>query len=198
MKQWKKITEIIYLEDELEKEKKRSRENAPLITAKDAEKIIRCAAPFVQSLRSTYSESNGKQKFIMFGPYWFKVEGLKTYQTIKLLAQKATKITELRCDRAPRVELLQLLFENNKIKKLRVIECTAFYTNIPTEEIEDLDVRFIDRGDFRSFQGVGIHFLICYFRHSRNYKEVVLFIFHSFSAFPKFEKTVTCSRLLMA
>lgn len=161
MKQWKKITEISYLEDELDIKKKRLRKQTcvPVIDSLDAYKIVLGAAPFVKVLRAMSSDYKDCP-YVLFGTFWYRVEFLETDTVLTLLARKSTEITELCFDFTPNVELLGLLFKNNKIKKVQNVRSETFHQNIPTETIEDLDIQFVNSEKFRSFKGVGLFYIL--------------------------------------
>lgn len=128
-----------------------------MISARDAEKIVRCAAPFIKILIGE-AYFTGKEKSVMFGPFLYKVKGFKPDMVLKILAQKATTITEICFDQPPRAPLLKSLFDTNNISKVRFEECDSFYKNVPTDKIEELDVQFSGSKNIKPWTGVRTNF----------------------------------------
>lgn len=132
-----------------------SEKNIQIISAEDAEKMFICASEYVQVLKA-YDDFEEEAKFLQFGPHWYKVEDLDTDYTFWILADNATKITDL-CflDYPPEVEFVKPLFESNTIKTLAFTNTYDFYQQIPTESIETLIIRIWEnRGNVKSFEGV--------------------------------------------
>lgn len=154
-KQWKKISEIIYLESELYKKfPYNKRENTPVISSKDAQRIVKCAAPFVNTLRATASVLDDYQ-YVIFGPFLYRVNDFDPKATLTLLAKNATKITELKFDDQPEPKLFQQLFQKNEIKKITFENHDALKDYNLINKVEELNVRFKDP-KIRSFSGVCI------------------------------------------
>lgn len=152
-KQWKKIREINYLNEELNEILKPGDEvNAELIPTEDATKIAYFAAPFVRILKGTrfFIEYN---KLVMFGPFLYKVMGFNDDVIVNLLAKNATGLTEFHFDKEP-IPLIGKLFETNKIKKVMVTDSDDFYRFIKSDDVEDLTLHFADSNQIESFEGV--------------------------------------------
>lgn len=141
-KQWGKITEIIY--DEFDVKKKLNYQflkNVPVISAEDAQKILLYAAPFVKTLSASVRTSEKKAP-IMFGSFVYEILDFNSDAVLKLLAENTTNITKIRFDRQPNLELLKLLIGGNTIKTVELRQSYSFYKDVPTDEIEELKVRF--------------------------------------------------------
>lgn len=154
-KHWRNITEINDLEYDLNtKSESSARIDAPVISAKDAERITKCAAPFVKVLRA-FTCVNKKEPWIMFGSFLYRVRDFDPDAILVLLAQNATKITEIVFDKPPKTELLKQLLNTNNVTTIQFYDCRDFYKDVPTENIEKLVVRFNSR-EIKSFAGVSI------------------------------------------
>lgn len=156
-KHWIKITEINYLKTDLdEKVKPGDLEKAPVISAKAAKRIVKCAAPFVRVLSASENVTENDDQFVMFGSFLYKVRDFDPDEILLLLIQNARKITEFSSDEPPEQELLELLIDTNNIKTVRFENCNNFYEDVPTDEIEELTVQFIRFWEIKSFEGVSI------------------------------------------
>lgn len=132
---------------------------AQLISAEDAERIVKCAAPFVKTLAanihfipSSYTQS---KPLVMFGPFFYKVDDFNSDIILKPLAKNATKITKMIFDKEPKIELLKALFSTNNIKTIKFDECGAFYEHVRTDFVEEM--RAIFYNEVKSFEGVSIN-----------------------------------------
>lgn len=155
--EWRKITEINYLDVDIKKKVLDDLQHVPVISAKDAVRIIHYTAPSVKIITGE-AYFRGKEKLIMFGQFLYKVQGFKTDMILKLLTQKATKITEITFDRPPRAPLLTLLFNANNIRKVEFRELEPFYEHVPTNKIEELVVCVQGIKNVKSCEGVSISF----------------------------------------
>lgn len=128
----------------------------PVARGKDAMKILLRVAPYLKTVRATGKHTQ-RGRYIVFGSYRYKAEFFHVEKALKILAENATEITELVFDRTPKIKLLQALFETNKVKKIKFKKCSQFYCHVPTDSIEELDVRF-NQTDYKfpSYEGVGI------------------------------------------
>lgn len=153
-REWKKIKEISYLDSALNNQVTESDQDAALvISAKCAEEIASCVAPFVEVLNASVVSSK-KTRIVMFGPLVFRVMAFNSEAILKILIKNATKLTEIRFDNQPRTEIVKRLFERNKIRKVTIQECGDFYKYIQTHRITELDIG-IRNTNLKSFENVG-------------------------------------------
>lgn len=131
----------------------------PIISEKDAKRIVRCAAPFVKALIAGECISKKEQE-VLFGRFLYKVKGFDPNATLLLLAKNAKNITEIQIYDTPKKltplsKLFQLLINANRVKRINFKTYDNFYNNFPTEGIEELQVRFSSRA-IPTFEGVSI------------------------------------------
>lgn len=142
------------------------KDKALVISARDARRIVKRAAPYIKVVSAeTYDSNSQKDDLIMFGSHLYKIEGFSRTAMLELLAENATNITETFFDYPPDPRLLLLLVKNNNIRKIKFFElCYAFYEDIPMDTIEELGVYYGSLGDLESFSGVCIlrEFQICF------------------------------------
>lgn len=161
-KKWQKITEITYLDSG------RSFETPPVvIPVKDAKHIMLRAAEFCNILKVHLSNDLCDASkvcevdvFITFGPFQYELQNVTNIDHLLLsFAEKATELTEVAFSEPPTKELLQLLFEKNKIKNIKIAKvdtCNVFWGDISTDGIDKLDLNIENPcWDFKSFEGVG-------------------------------------------
>lgn len=154
-KQWKKITEITYPGSF----KFRNEEPAPVISAKDAKKIMLRSVDFCKALKVHLWNMNGSFE-ITFGPFQYKLQDVTIEHTLQFLAEHATEITEIEFCKQPKTELLQLLFAKNEIKRVEIWESKDFWKDVSTDGIEHLDFALNNSDvNLKSFEGVGT--LLC-------------------------------------
>lgn len=185
------MTEICYLRTDLDKKLNyHSFKNVPVISAKDASMIVYFAAPFVNVLSASMDVSERGNVRVMFGSFLYKVRGFKAESTLKLLAENSVNLTEFRCDKQPKIKLLKLLVERNKIKKVQFGDSSSFYEDIPTEEIEELNLCFNEPDGIKSFDGVGISRIVKNMRKSLYIRLFISKIHFYLQHFPKLQKLV--------
>lgn len=133
--------------------------NAPVISQTDVNRIAKCAASSVKVL-TTCSEAFGNfgykptHKIWKFGPFMYKVRKFNAQETLLMVAQNATNITEIYFKHKPEPELFQLFINMNKIKVVEFETSHPFYDDVPTNEIEELKLS-CSRPGIKSFEGVG-------------------------------------------
>lgn len=138
---------------------------AHITTRQDLEKIIRCVAPQVRVYKTQEEHCLDSDKISVtfqsrVESFVYNISDLvyESNDLLKLLTEHATEIKEI-ClnDGQLRTELLQLLFDNNNIKKVTIIDETqlrTFCEDFLTDSIEELTVSF--RTQFFDYEGVGI------------------------------------------
>lgn len=126
-----------------------------MISAKDAARIVKCAAPFIKTLAADIGFSRS-EKLVLIGPFFYKVRDFNSDTILKLLAENATKITQMTFDREPKTDLLKGLFSTNIIKTIRFDELGNFYEHVRTDHIEDIRATVVNK--VKSFEGVSIYF----------------------------------------
>lgn len=110
------------------------------------------------------SSCKDEEKFVMFEHYWYKVDNFNSNKFLQLVAENSTQIKKVQFDEPPRIELIKLLFKNNKkIEVLGASDSNGFYRKIPTEGIEKLSLHFEDTYKSRSFKGVSTHLVFNFF-----------------------------------
>lgn len=158
-RQWKRVTEIIYLDDNLEEGKNRNKKKAPVITSQIADEIVVRAAPFIKVLRGSTLCRKNWRKCVLFGTFWYSVDGFSSDNTLKLLAENATVIREIVFNKLPEAELVTPFFIANKIEKIQFTKPVNnfFYENVPTEQVKEMNAIFkvVDAEKFVSFERVG-------------------------------------------
>lgn len=158
-KQWRKITEINYLDVDLRnKAWKTLRENdVPVISANEAKKILHYAAPFVKILIGT-GQFDEMEKLVQFGTFLCKVSGINSDAMLNPLVQRASKITEIHFDRPPQEPILAALFDANIIRKVEFTKCKNFYndTDANFDDIEELIVGFDQNRSVVDFEEVSM------------------------------------------
>lgn len=121
---------------------------------KDVAIILHYAAPFVKSLiGGSFVEK--PETLVMFGPFLYRVTNLDPVKMLELLVLKANEITEIYFDQQQSGEL-EKLFSNNTIKKVTFEKSLDFYTEVDTDDIEDLTVGFENPYEISSFEGVSM------------------------------------------
>lgn len=104
-KQWSKITQVHYIHESYTSKVYRA------ISAKDAWSIANCAASFVESLTVRVFPSSHLVR-LKFGTFFYEVTDVLPFAILKLLAQKATDITDINFSIAysRSSDVLQILF----------------------------------------------------------------------------------------
>lgn len=128
------------------------RENTPVISSQDAKRIVKCAAPFVKTLSAT-TQFFDEDQYVIFGSFLYRVKNFDPKMTLMLLAENATKITELIFDNQPELKLFRQLIKNNEIKKIMFENYGALTEYNLVDQVEELNVRF-NGPHFKSFSGV--------------------------------------------
>lgn len=158
LRQWKKITEFDFLVDD---NPYREREDlVKIVQGKEFEEMLICFAPFIKTLKAS-SVCCKRDRIVHLGNFWYKVDFFNIEKVLKILAEKATEITEVKFDKVPeQTKQLKRLFKNNKIKKFSVFmddpkKWNNFLEDVPTDDIEELKIRFDEPYIFlKSFKGV--------------------------------------------
>lgn len=126
------------------------------ISPVDAKKILRHAAEFCEDMRSN-SINKGENVTVDLSSFSYEVENFNGDDVFQILAENTTELTEVQFFDRPKPELLQCLFNRNKIKKIQVSDSNDFWRDIPTNSIENLGVYFIQpKKNMTSFKGVCI------------------------------------------
>lgn len=160
-KQWENITEIKYLAHKTCFQEENNIDLAPKVIPVDVvEKIVFFAAPFVRALFAiSYDE---KVTYIQFGSFLYQVEYFNPENFLAILAENSTEICKVFFgSNVPEVESVKPLFEINKVKKITFFN-SDYYTTVPTDGIEDVDAKFFNVDDFKSFKGVSIFYYFIY------------------------------------
>lgn len=142
------------------------RRKVKIISRKDAERIVKCAAPFVKALTTREHVLEAEQE-VLFGRFLYKVIGFDSNAILLLLAQYAKDIAEIEIfdmplSSTPHTELSQLL-NANSVKKINFGNCNGFYHDIrriPTDGIEELQICFSDMA-IPTLEGVSIIKILC-------------------------------------